>query len=224
MKNKSLYIIMTISLLIFLSVTFVFTEARGFVFDQTMIQWVEELSDSFVVQMMDFVSLIGSSEVILLITAGITLLFLIKKDWYHTIFFLSLSVGGVFLNLLLKVLFQRERPGGEVKYIEAFNFSLEIPSYSFPSGHTMRSTILLLFLIYLTFRFLKSYLLKTISTIACIILMISVALSRLFLEAHYLSDTIAAISISVVWFCLVYMIAKKYDKKQETNAFYYRPW
>ena len=224
MKNKSLYIIMFISLLTFLSITFLLTEERGFVFDQTIMEWIDGISNSVIVKMMNVVSMIGSSEVILLITLGITILFLIKRDWYHTIFFLSVSVGGVFLNFVLKVLSQRERPGGEIKYIEAFNFSLEIPSYSFPSGHTMRSTILLLFLIYLVFRFLKNTFLKTISTIVCAILMINVALSRLFLEAHYFSDTIAAISVSIVWFSLIYLIVKKYDKKEETNAFYYQSW
>src|SRR5699024_10099611 len=224
MKNKSLYVIMFISLLIFFSVTFIFTETKGFIFDQKIIQWVDDVSNPFVVKLMNFVSLIGSSEVILLITLVITVLFLIKKDWYHTVFFLGVSVGGVFLNFLLKIIFQRERPGGDVSYIEVFNFSLEIPSYSFPSGHTMRSTILLLFLIYLSFRFIKNILLTSVATITCIILIVCVALSRLFLEAHYLSDTVAAISISIVWFSLIYMIAKKYDKKEETNAFYYSPW
>src|SRR5690625_4733110 len=223
MKNKSLYVIIFISLLIFLSVTFIFTETKGFIFDQQIIQWVGDVSNPLINKIMNGVSLFGSREVILLVTLVITIVFLIKKDWYHTIFFLSVSVGGVFLNFLLKIIFQRERPGGDVSYIEVFNFSLEIPSYSFPSGHTMRSTILLVFLIYLSIRFIKKSLLKIVSFIICTILIISVAMSRLFLEAHYLSDTIAAVSISIVWFSLIYLLAKKYDQK-ETNAYYYRPW
>src|SRR5690625_4641990 len=178
MKNKAVYIIMIIFLLIFLSVTFIFTEAKGFLFDLTVIKWVDDISTVAMTKSMDIISIIGSSEIILLITLGITILFVIKKDWYHTIFFLLVSVGGVFLNFILKILFQRERPGGDVSYIEVFNFSLEIPSYSFPSGHTMRSTILLLFLIYISYRLIKNTFLKIISSVICVILMISVALSR----------------------------------------------
>lgn len=224
MKNKSLYIIMIISLLVFLSIAFIFTEALGFNYDQQFIEWTSNLSNSAIHQMMKGISLIGSSEIILLITIIITGLFVIKKDWYHTLFFLIVSVGGVFLNFLLKMVFQKERPGGDISYIEVFNFSLEIPSYSFPSGHTMRSTILLLFLIYLSFRLIKNTTLKIIAFITCIVLMIGVALSRIFLDAHFLSDTIGALSISIVWFSLVYLMAKKYDPKQKTNAFYYRSW
>src|SRR5690625_7645094 len=106
MKNKSLYIIMFISLLTFLSITFLLTEERGFVFDQTIMEWVDGISNSVIVKMMNVVSMIGSSEVILLITLGITVLFLIKRDWYHTIFFLSVSVVGVFFIFVLKLLFQ----------------------------------------------------------------------------------------------------------------------
>src|SRR5690625_2345998 len=125
MKKNSLYIITLIPLFAFLSVTFIFTEEKGFVYDQNTMQWIEEISKLFMVKTMEVISMIGSSEIILLITMAITVLFLIKKDWYHTIFFLSVSVGGVFLNFLLKVLFQRERPGGDISYIEVFNFSLE---------------------------------------------------------------------------------------------------
>lgn len=220
MKNKSIYIVLVLSLLMFLSVTFIFTEANGFLLDQKLSLWVEKWSYVGVVKGMSALSLLGSSEIILLLTAGITFIFVIKRDWYHTIFFLIVSVGGVFLNFVLKMVFQRERPGGEVSYIEVFNFSLEIPSYSFPSGHTMRSAILLLFLLYLALHFIRSNTLKVWVSIINILLIIGVALSRLFLEAHYFSDTLAAVSISLAWFCIVYMAMQRISKKEETNTFY----
>ncbi|WP_161784648.1 hypothetical protein [Halalkalibacter okhensis] len=41
------------------------------------------------------------------------------------------------MNFGLKLLYQRERPGVE-REIEVFGNSLDLISYSFPSGHTMR--------------------------------------------------------------------------------------
>ncbi|MFB4473780.1 phosphatase PAP2 family protein [Oceanobacillus caeni] len=222
MKNKSILIIMFISIIVFFSITFIFTGEKGTNYDQNIVNWVYDISTTTIVKIMNVISLIGASEVILFITLIIAALFVLKKDWYHTIFFLSLSVGGVVLNFLLKILFHRERPGNDVSNIEVFNFSLEIPSYSFPSGHTMRSTILLLFLLYLVFRLIKGKLLKTVLSIIGVFLIIGVALSRLFLEAHYLSDTIGAVSISIAWFCFVYLIMKKYDHQEKISPSYYR--
>lgn len=211
---------MFISFVLFLSVTFIFTVNNGFLYDHTMIQWVDKMSTPVILSMMDVISMIGSSEVILLLTAVIAAILLYKKAWFNSIFFLTVSVGGVVLNFVLKVLFQRERPG-EMSYIEVFNVSLEIPSYSFPSGHTMRSTILLLFIIYISYRLLRNTGLKVFIYIASIVMMLGVALSRLFLDAHFLSDTIAAISISVVWFCLCVLIFKRYEPKRTAI---YRKW
>lgn len=211
MKNKSLFLISIISLLMFLSVTFIFTMENGFFYDEAVVQWVNETSTTSLVKVMDVISLVGSSEVVLLLTFGIAAILALKRKWFYTLFFLTVSVGGVAVNFILKVIFQRERPG-EMSYIEVFNLSLEIPSYSFPSGHTMRATILLLFLIYISYHFIKHSVVKYLSYIVCTIIMIGVALSRLFLDAHFLSDTLAAISMSLLWFCLCLYVFNRYKK------------
>src|SRR5690625_7356257 len=129
---------------------------------------------------MELVSMLGSSEMILFVTFGIAAIFAIRKNWSFMIFFLIVSVGGVFLNLLLKLLFQRERPG-EMSNIEVFNYSLDIPSYSFPSGHTMRATILLVFLIYISSRFIRNSALRMICYMACSVCLFVVLFCRVFL-------------------------------------------
>lgn len=217
MKNKTLFVTIMLSMIIFLTTALVTQMNGSFGFDQSMMNWVEQTSSPLLVNTMDVISLFGSSEVILLLTGLITVIFLFKRDWLNVIFFLVVSVGGVFLNLLLKLAFQRERPDGEVSYIDVFNVSLEIPSYSFPSGHTMRATILLLFLMYLVYTYVIHRSLKGLLLLLCSLGIVGVALSRLFLEAHFLSDTIAAISISIVWFCLVRLFFKKYDNRGYTK-------
>lgn len=220
-SSKNTYVLLTMvtALIVFVLVTFVFTMKNGFVYDEVIIDWLNNFSSTTLTKVMEFISLLGSSEVILLVTFVVAAIFAIKRNWLFTIFFLVVSVGGVALNFILKFVFQRERPGGEISYIEVFNFSFEIPSYSFPSGHTMRITILLLFLIYISYRFIKHTGIKVLSYVVCTLTMIGVALSRLFLDAHFLSDTLAAISISVVWFCICLLLFNRYEKK---NAFYRR--
>lgn len=223
MKNMSLFIVMFLFLFVFASLAFL-TGTSTFPYDDAVIQWVDQVSSSFLLGMMEIISMIGSSEAVLLLTFVITVIFLFKRDWFHTIFFLTVSVGGVVLNFVLKFLFQRERPG-EMSHIEVFNFSLDIPSYSFPSGHMMRATILLLFLVYISHRFMKHTALKTLAYILFTVTLVGVALSRLFLDAHFLSDVLAAVSISIVWFCLCYFVFKRYEEKQKINQFSrYRQW
>src|SRR5699024_8580876 len=85
------------------------------------------------------------SEMILVITVIIGLVLLIRCSWRHFFFFFVVSVGGVALNLALKMLIQRARPGDETKFIEVFDFQFELQSYSFPSGNTMRATMIFFF-------------------------------------------------------------------------------
>lgn len=213
MKNVSLLTTIIVFLFIFTSIAFL-TGVNSFPYDDLMIQWIEEISTLFLLKVMEIISIIGSSEAILLLTFVIIAIFLLKKDWLHTMFFLTVSVGGVLLNFALKFLFHRDRPG-ETSVIEVFNVSFDIPSHSFPSGHMMRTTILLLFLVYMCCRFMKHTVLQVCVYILLVITLVGVALSRLFLDAHFLSDVLAAVSMSIVWFCLCYYVFKRYEEKQQ---------
>lgn len=212
MKNVSLLTTIIIFLFVFTSIAFL-TGANSFPYDDLTIQWMGQVSSSFLIEVMEIISIIGSSEAILILTFVIIAIFLLKRDWFHTMFFLTVSVGGIVLNFVLKFLFHRDRPG-ESSVIEIFNFSFDIPSHSFPSGHMMRITILLLFLVYMSHRFMKYTVLKVFAYILFVITLVGVGLSRLFLDAHFLSDVLAAVSISIVWFCLWCYVFKRYEEKQ----------
>src|SRR5690625_1034283 len=166
-------------------VAFLTSGTSGFLIDETVAYWADQNTTAFMETIMKFVSFIGSSEIILIVTVIIGFIFLLKRNWRNLFFFFTLSVGGVVLNFLLKMVIRRERPGDEVSYIEAFNLQLEIQSYSFPSGHTMRATILFLFLMYLSYQFMKNSGLKFLSYIISLALLVAVALSRIMLDAHY---------------------------------------
>lgn len=195
-------IISVLFLFLFMIVAFMTSGTQGFLVDENVAYWADQNSSAFTLKLMNVVSFIGSSEIVLLTTVIIGIVLLFKRSWRNLFFFFTLSVGGVILNLLLKMIIQRARPGDEVSYIEVFNVNLEIQSYSFPSGHTMRATILFLFLVYLTFRHVKNTAIKIVSYIVYIGLIFAVALSRVMLDAHYVTDIAGAILISISWFFL----------------------
>lgn len=206
-----------LSLIVFFFVSFYVTKQS---YDQMVITWIGEHTSPALQKSMDIISMLGSSEVILLVTVLIGLVFLMKRDWVHFILFFIVSVGGVILNLAMKLIFQRERPGGDISYIEVFNFSFELPSYSYPSGHTMRSTILLLFVMYLASIFIRKNYLRVTTYIISFVLIFLVALSRLMLEAHFLSDTLGAVLISITWVSLSLYIYNKYKMANKRRAIY----
>ncbi|MFC0470718.1 phosphatase PAP2 family protein [Halalkalibacter kiskunsagensis] len=191
-------------LMLFFAISILSIQNQLIVMDQSIISFLFEKSSSFLVSVMEGITKIGSGESIIVLTALIGSYLLFKKMWGFATLLVILTFGGFALNFFLKVLFQRERPG-EMSVIEVFGYSLELASYSFPSGHTMRSVILFSFLILLCYRFVKSPLkMITISSLF-IVMIISVALSRIIVGAHFPSDIFAAITISISWFyfCLI---------------------
>lgn len=216
MKNKPLGILMISFLVAFIGVALWTFSTGGFPPDRWLLDWAEAHEGGFVYSVMKLISAIGSSEVILALTLGIAAFFLYKRYWHHLVLFLTVSVGGVAVNLVLKFLFGRERPG-EAKEIEVFDFSLNIPSYSFPSGHTMRSTILICFLMFLMYLYIRNSSVRVALYAISIVLMFAVGLSRVFLDAHFVSDVLGALTISVAWFCAVLYVYEAYMAKKESE-------
>ena len=210
-KNKRFLILSGVFFLLFLVVVLITSGNAGFLMDESVGYWADQNDSALIHKLMEIASVIGSSEMILVITVIIGLVLLIRRCWRHFFFVFIVSVGGVALILALKMLIQRARPGDETKFIEVFDFQFELQSYSFPSGHTMRATILFLFLIYLSIFALKRVSVKVISTIIYLALIFAVALSRVMLEAHYVTDVLGGVVASVAWFflCLYFFYRPK---------------
>src|SRR5699024_2837626 len=213
-KNKTFLFLTGVFLVLFLIVAFMTTSSQGISLDENGEYWASQNHAAWLTKLMMIVSFIGSSELILLLTVIFGLGLLITRKWRQFFFFFIVSVGVVALNLALKVLVHRGRPGEEAKYIDVFNYQFELQSYSFPSGHTMRATIFFMFLIYLAYYFMKRNIAKAISYIVFFLLIIGVALSRVLLDAHFITDILGALMIGAAWFflCLYF-----FHKPKETG-------
>ena len=115
-----------------------------------------------------------------------------RRAWYWTLAVLVSVPGGMLLNWILKQVFQRHRPSFEDPL-------LTLASYSFPSGHTIGATLL--------YGVLAAYLVciwrhwgarVAVGALACLMVGL-VALSRIALGAHYLSDVMAAVALGCTW-------------------------
>ena len=86
------------------------------------------------------------------------------------------------------------------------------PDYSFPSGHTSTTTCFLGILIYLTLYYIKNEFWRYFLTIVFSIWIFLVALSRLWLGVHYLTDVIAGFFLGFLLVNLYIIIVKWFSK------------
>jgi undecaprenyl-diphosphatase len=112
--------------------------------------------------------------------------------------FFALAAGGaVLLNLLLKTVFHRARPD------EAFRIALSAPGFSFPSGHTMGSAaVLASVLVVLRAWGAPRWVLWPAGVLAAAFV-VGVAVSRVYLGAHYPSDVAAGACGALAWVAVV---------------------
>lgn len=156
----------------------------------------------------DIFSFFGSVELIFILTGLFIGILLYKRLLYSAMFFGIVSFGGLILNFFLKIIIRRGRPS-EARMLSFFGMDIQIESFSFPSGHTMRMTIFL-FLIYLVLKW-ANFSLHTRHVFTGFTLIVLVALSRLTTDAHFLTDVTAAISAS---FMYVQAASKAFNEKK----------
>ena len=142
------------------------------------------------------------------ILAVVLAAFLWRHGDRYWVLSLALAVpGGLLLNTLLKHLYNRSRPTWDDPL-------LTLSSQSFPSGHAAGSTLFYGFLAaYMLWR-MKHAPARILAVLACAFMVALVGFSRIYLGVHYLSDVLAAISMSTVWLVLVLVSVRAFAKRR----------
>ena len=140
---------------------------------------------------------LASTAAISILFAMMSCFFLWKRRWYGLLKLVLAVPGGMLLDMTLKNLFDRARPGWADPV-------LALSDYSFPSGHTMMATIVYGFIAIYVIHRIASWPWRVFVATTAILLVLLVALSRMDLGAHYLSDVLAAMAAGIAWlaFCL----------------------
>lgn len=134
-----------------------------------------------------------------------------RRQWYWLYTTLLAVPGVMLLNVALKYTFQRARPSFEEPF-------LMLSNYSFPSGHTAASTVFYgVLAIYLCTRNCRNAMRAVIILIAATMITL-VAMSRLYLGAHYFSDVVAAVAEGSAWLALVLMIITQHRRSIDPDA------
>jgi len=125
--------------------------------------------------------------------AGIVSIFLLVTKRFRWFAYLAITAGGgALLDWELKRYFARARPA-------LADMLMRASGYSFPSGHAMGSTVVLLALSYLAMRTATHWRWKAAVLALAWTLIVAVALSRVYLGAHWMSDVGAGIVAGALW-------------------------
>lgn len=147
-------------------------------------------SNAFFNHLMKFITLLGDGGIVW-IALAVVLLFFKKTRFCGLTVIISLAIGYVLNDFVLKLIFSRPRPFSVhpefVDFLE--EMKLELPGgFSFPSGHAFSSfncaVVMLLFH-------------KRIGIFA-IILAALISFSRIFFCVHYPTDVLAGMILGIV--------------------------
>ncbi len=126
------------------------------------------------------------------VIAVIISVLLVRKERASAVYMVVTSLGGLLLNVGLKLLYARARPDFATAIAVA-------QGRSFPSGHAMGSFIVLGAIAYLLLRQNFTWKLKSILLAIIVTLILLVGLSRVYLGVHWSSDIIAGWCAGIVW-------------------------
>ncbi|HEX7020757.1 MAG TPA: phosphatase PAP2 family protein [Gemmatimonadaceae bacterium] len=171
-------------------------------FDVSVMQWIGRHQDPAVQAVMLEITTLGTSTVVAAIVL-VAAMFLWLSRHKHSAFLLCVAtLGGIVLNNLLKLGFDRPRP-------QVFAWGTRAVSSSFPSGHAMSAAIAYSTVAYLAARLQRNARSRVLTMVVAAVIVLLICLSRLYLGVHYPSDVIAGVTIGLAWaaFCMAVLEA-----------------
>lgn len=132
----------------------------------------------------------GSTPVLATMVIVATMVLVVRRRRRQALFLIVTAVVGTSLNNLVKVIVGRSRPHFEQAITAAYG-------NSFPSGHSMNSTVVYGALLLVVWPLLapRRHRMAVVVTAATVA---GIAVSRVVLTVHYVSDVVAGISLGVV--------------------------
>ena len=146
------------------------------------------------------ITAMGSAVVLIVLTLLILGYLCMSGRWRIAGLIAVATAGGQALNLVLKNSFARARPDAALHLVE-------VTSTSFPSGHSMASSIFYLTMGALLARTAKRRREKTYFVSAALFITFLIGFSRVYLGVHYPTDVLAGWSAGTAWAMICWFVA-----------------
>lgn len=190
-KHKFTIFAITFPVLIFIKLSEDVIREELSVFDSTIYTFLSKYISNNIKFIMQFLSWIAYTPVLIAITVIIYFLFRASRKYskYWLIIAINL-VASDLITEIFKIVFHRDRP--DILRL------VEVSGYSFPSGHSMVGMSffgLLFYLFFINLHYYKRYLVAGIFSL----LIFFIGVSRVYLGVHYASDVLAGFCAGLAW-------------------------
>ena len=187
-----------VSLFIFIINTVLVITNCFVVIDELMASLATLIQNNILTTIVEGITFLGNTSTIVVFNAAIILFMLFKKKYQLLVLPIASTLSGA-INTGLKYLFTRPRPEGIALIAQG--------GFSYPSGHAAISILFYGTIWYLlsksNIKFRKFY------RALCIMLMILITLSRVYLGVHFFSDIIGGVALG---FTIIPLILMVFDK------------
>ena len=190
--------------LVALAGTFAFAELAGHVmsgttqrFDETVLVWLAAHRSPLLDRAILEFTALGTGLVVVTVVAVAAMFLWLSHHRFSAGLLLLATAGGIVLNNVLKLGFDRPRPDIVARIAET-------STSSFPSGHAMSAAIVYGTVAYLAARLQQSHFARALTALVAILVIAGIAVTRLYLGVHYPSDVLGGIVVGLAWagFCM----------------------
>lgn len=165
--------------------------------------WLEEMGRDL--------TALGGVVVQLLLVLAVGGYLLLRRAYRALLFMLVAIGGGLLVSLVAKGMFARPRP-------ELVPHGSLVYTSSFPSGHSMTSTITYLTLAVLLARIESENRVKAFLLMNAALFTILVGASRVYLGVHWPTDVLAGWCMGLIWALLCWLVMRALQRKGNVEA------
>ena len=195
-------------LLLFSIIAILVNNNNNLVIDSKVYEIISKFEGNSITNVFKTLTYLGNAKMVAIFCV-ITLLLDKSKTKVALPITLAVMMDAI-VNILLKNAFQRPRPSLEQLVLEK--------NFSFPSGHAMVTATIFSMLIYLSYKYIKRKNMRICSCSVCILLIILVGISRIYLRVHYFSDILAGWTLGIVITLIIIYIMNIFEKNKSKNV------
>ena len=178
-------------------------------FDDAVMHWMAAHQTKTLQSVMLEITALGTGAVVGMIVFIAGMFLWLNRHRHSAILLIAATLGGMLLDNLLKIGFNRPRP-------QIFKWGTYAVSSSFPSGHAMSSVIVYGTVAYLAARLQQNAASRIATMVFAATMIVLICASRLYLGVHYPSDVLAGVTIGLAWagFCMAVLEAAQLYAKR----------
>ncbi len=178
-------------------------------FDDAVMHWMAAHQVKVVQTAMLEITSLGTGTVVGMIVFIAGMFLWLNQHKHSAILLIVATLGGMVLDNLLKIGFNRPRP-------QIFKWGTYAVSSSCPSGHAMSSVIVYGTVAYLAARLQRNAASRILTMMFAAFMIVAICSSRLYLGVHYPSDVLAGVVIGLAWaaFCMAVLEAAQLYAKR----------